>query len=74
MVSFGVGTVILGLGTLTYKVMVYDIAMNSEMKAFIDKAITTSEQKTEKAIPASQQKTKAELDNLKLALELTTQR
>ena len=33
------------------------------MKAYVDKAITTSEQKT-----------KAELDNLKLAMELATQR
>ena len=59
---------------IAYKVIVYDVATNNEMKAYIDKAITTSEQKTEKNITAPEQKMKAELDNLKLAMELTTQR
>ena len=42
--------------------MVYDTATNKEMKAHIEKAITASEQKT-----------KAELDNFRLAIELTIQ-
>ena len=54
--------------------MIYDVATNREMKADIGKAITASEQKTEKAITASEQKTTAELDNLKLSIELTIQR
>ena len=59
--------------------MVYDVSTNRELKGYIDKAITTSEQRTEKAITTSEQRTKAELDNLrfamdnlKLAMELTT--
>ncbi|KAF8423836.1 hypothetical protein EV426DRAFT_601364 [Tirmania nivea] len=66
-VPFGVGTVILGLGTLSYKVMIYDVSVNSEMKSFIGGAIAASEEKTKAA-------TKAELDNIRLSLELSIQR
>jgi len=43
--------------------MVYDIATNKEMKAHIETVVTASEQKN-----------KVELDYLKFAMELTTQR
>ena len=54
--------------------MVYDVARNNEMKAYIEKAITTSGQRTRRAISAFGQETEAGLDSLKLAMELTIQR
>lgn len=51
---------------LAYKVMVYNVATNKEMKTHIKHVV-------EKAIPTSEQKTEAELDNLKLSIELATQ-
>ncbi|KAF8477594.1 hypothetical protein BDZ91DRAFT_778626 [Kalaharituber pfeilii] len=56
-VTFGVGKVILGLGTLSYNVMIYNVSVNSEMKTYIEKAITASEEKTKATITASGQKT-----------------
>lgn len=52
--------------THIYKVMVHNVATNKEMKTHIKHVV-------EKAIPTSEQKTEAKLDNLKLSIELTTQ-
>ncbi|KAF8437392.1 hypothetical protein BGX38DRAFT_1273965 [Terfezia claveryi] len=67
-VTFGVGTVVLGLGTLSYKVMIYDVSVHNEMRSYntetrayleekIEKTISASEQRTQKSITASEQKT-----------------
>lgn len=47
--------------------MVYDVVINKEMKTLIKYVV-------EKAIATSEQKPEAELDNLKLSMELTTVR
>ena len=50
--------------------MVYDVSTNRELKGYIDKAITTSEQRTK----AELDNLRFAMDNLKLAMELTIQR
>ncbi|RPA90019.1 hypothetical protein L873DRAFT_1821885 [Choiromyces venosus 120613-1] len=64
MVTFGGGTILFGFGTLAYKVMVYDIATNKEMKAHIER--TRTEDKLENLMLS----TKSKLDNLRLSMEL----
>ncbi|KAL0639764.1 hypothetical protein Q9L58_001079 [Maublancomyces gigas] len=66
-VSFEGGTVLSRLGALAYKVIVYNVATDKEMKTLIEHVV-------EKAIAISEQKTEAKLDNLKLSMKLTTAR
>ncbi|RPA90711.1 hypothetical protein L873DRAFT_1820638 [Choiromyces venosus 120613-1] len=66
MITFGGGTVICGFGSVSYKVMVYDIAAAGRMKAYIDHVIAGSEHKTQLRFDKFEQTTTAKLENLKL--------
>ncbi|PWW77703.1 hypothetical protein C7212DRAFT_177482, partial [Tuber magnatum] len=78
MITFSGGTVLFGFGTasslLAYKVMVYDLAADNEMKNHIARIIAGSEHRTEGRLENLKLSTKSELDNLKLSMELATRK
>src|SRR5437879_3466541 len=55
---------------LAYKMMVYDIAVDKEMKTHIERTIAGSEHRTEGKLENLKLSTKSELDNLKLSMGL----
>ncbi|PWW72137.1 hypothetical protein C7212DRAFT_287254 [Tuber magnatum] len=70
MATFGSGTVLFGFGTLAYKVIVYDITANKEMRDHIERTTAASERRIEEKLENLKLSTKSELDNLRLSMEL----